>query len=111
MRTSRLRYHSTSASGLFPHAYRSSISVRGTRTPIPSRSADLKIGSRRLLTFVRLTDAEVGDVVPRVRREVNGDASDLNSFRKRVCMKSRSCWSHYGAELDIQYFEGFKPKT
>jgi hypothetical protein len=41
-------------------------------------------GSRRLLTYSRLPDAEVGDALPRAKRQMNGDASALNSFRKRV---------------------------
>lgn len=41
--------------------------------------------SRRLLTYVRLSDEEAGELVPRVRREVLGrKADELNSFRRKV---------------------------
>ncbi|KAE9973313.1 hypothetical protein BLS_003652 [Venturia inaequalis] len=46
--------------------------------------------SRRLLTYVRLSDEEVGELKPRVRKEVVGrKADELNNFRRK-------------------YFEGFQ---
>lgn len=42
--------------------------------------------SRRLLTYVRLSDEEVGELKPRVRKEVVGrKADELNNFRRKVC--------------------------
>lgn len=41
--------------------------------------------SRRLLTYVRLSDEEVGELKPRVRKEVVGrKADELNNFRRKV---------------------------
>ncbi|KAF2401264.1 tRNA guanosine-2'-O-methyltransferase [Trichodelitschia bisporula] len=49
--------------------------------------------SRRLLTYERLPDELVGELIPRTKRIVEGsNADELNNFRRK-------------------YFEGFKPST